>query len=438
MKAFLRPWCLGAAMSALYALAIVLGFWRVLAPDVVFVAPDAPLAPLTFGEAVRQLFSTPPTLQNLVFLLPYRFAYEGTFWVDGYVMCLAAVFLLRGRGVGWGAAWVGGLCAAFAGYFATLFCAGHRGVVDALSVGCLGFGALLRGVRTGRVRWFALVAAANALSLAAQADIWLLVALAQGAYALWLLWRERPAWRPLARGAAVAAAVFLVVGWPALRHTFVDARQTRADQLAQAQAAAQSPAQAAAAQWRFITDWSLPPEDLVEWFLPGAIGHTSYPFDPKPYTGRIGSAHQTLRQHTVHVGWPAMLLAATAIVLLARRDPSARDLPFWYASAALALLLAMGVDPIADYCRIEPATVGSILTRMEEAGLVERRQKPGDRRALYVSLTAAGESAAEAVAQLFDRADRQASSLLTQAETEHLTALLEKVCAALPEEVIQG
>ena len=93
---------------------------------------------------------------------------------------------------------------------------------------------------------------------------------------------------------------------------------------------------------------------------------------------------------------------------------------------------------IADYCRIEPATVGSILTRMEEAGLVERRQKPGDRRALSVSLTAAGESAAEAVAQLFDRADRQASSLLTQAETEHLTALLEKVCAALPEEVIQG
>lgn len=30
---------------------------------------------------------------------------------------------------------------------------------------------------------------------------------------------------------------------------------------------------------------------------------------------------------------------------------------------------------IADYCRIEPATVGSILTRMEEAGLVERAPK---------------------------------------------------------------
>ena len=93
---------------------------------------------------------------------------------------------------------------------------------------------------------------------------------------------------------------------------------------------------------------------------------------------------------------------------------------------------------IADYCRIEPATVGSILTRMEEAGLVERSQRPGDRRALYVSLTAAGEAAAAAVMEIFDRADTQAVSLLTAEESARLTALLEKVCHALPEEVTQG
>lgn len=93
---------------------------------------------------------------------------------------------------------------------------------------------------------------------------------------------------------------------------------------------------------------------------------------------------------------------------------------------------------IAEYCRIEPATVGSILSRMEEAGLVERRQKPGDRRALYVSLTPAGETAAESVAAVFDRADAQAASLLTEAEAAQLSALLEKVCAALPEEVEQA
>lgn len=89
---------------------------------------------------------------------------------------------------------------------------------------------------------------------------------------------------------------------------------------------------------------------------------------------------------------------------------------------------------IADYCRIEPATVGSILSRMEEAGLVERHQKNGDRRALYVSLTPAGEAAAEAIAAVFDRADQQAAALMTAEEQQQLTALLEKICAALPEE----
>lgn len=93
---------------------------------------------------------------------------------------------------------------------------------------------------------------------------------------------------------------------------------------------------------------------------------------------------------------------------------------------------------IADYCRIEPATVGSILSRMEEAGLVERCQKAGDRRALYVSLTPAGEAAASSMAAVFDRVDDQAVSLLTAAEAAQLTALLEKVCAALPEEVEQA
>lgn len=88
---------------------------------------------------------------------------------------------------------------------------------------------------------------------------------------------------------------------------------------------------------------------------------------------------------------------------------------------------------IAAHCQIEPATAGSILLRMEEAGLVERRQRPGDRRALYVSLTPAGAAAAEALAAVFDRADTQATAPLTEQERIQLAALLEKICAALPE-----
>ena len=45
---------------------------------------------------------------------------------------------------------------------------------------------------------------------------------------------------------------------------------------------------------------------------------------------------------------------------------------------------------IATYREIEPATVGSILLRMETAGLIARRNRPDNRRSLYVSLTPKG------------------------------------------------
>ena len=337
-----KPWLLAAAMTALYALAIVLCFWKVLGPDVVFVAPDAPIAPLPLAEAWRQFLQV-PTLQGLVTLLPYRFAYEGTFWVDGYVMCLAAVFLLRGRGSSWGAAWVGGLCAAFVGYFFTLFCAGHRGVVDALAVTCLCFGALLRGVRTGRLWWWALLGLCAALGLGAQVDIWFIVACALVAYGVWLLAVERPNRKPLLVGVAVAWAVFGACAWPAFQNRVGVAQATREDQLKQAQATVQQAdptATEADARWDFITGWSLPPEDLAELIVPGIHGHTSYPFDPEPYTGRMGTDQIHLRQHTIHIGWVALVLAALSF--LRRREPEARDLWFWWGLAAVALVLALG------------------------------------------------------------------------------------------------
>lgn len=337
-----KPWLLAAAMTALYALAIVLCFWKVLGPDVVFVAPDAPIAPLPLAEAWRQFLQV-PTLQGLVTLLPYRFAYEGTFWVDGYVMCLAAVFLLRGRGSSWGAAWVGGLCAAFVGYFFTLFCAGHRGVVDALAVTCLCFGVLLRGVRTGRLWWWALLGLCAALGLGAQVDIWFIVACALVAYGVWLLAVERPNRKPLLVGVAVAWAVFGACAWPAFQNRVGVAQATREDQLKQATVSAQqaNPATTEAdARWDFITGWSLPPEDLAELVVPGIHGHTSYPFDPEPYTGRMGTEQIHLRQHTIYIGWVALVLAALSF--LRRREPEARDLWFWWGLAAVALVLALG------------------------------------------------------------------------------------------------
>lgn len=57
---------------------------------------------------------------------------------------------------------------------------------------------------------------------------------------------------------------------------------------------------------------------------------------------------------------------------------------------------------IAMACRIEPATVTSLLSRMEKKGLIERRIRNDNRRYLYVFLTDKGKYKADYVKKAFD------------------------------------
>ena len=82
---------------------------------------------------------------------------------------------------------------------------------------------------------------------------------------------------------------------------------------------------------------------------------------------------------------------------------------------------------IASYCEIEPATVGSILLRMERAGLVVRRQKEGNRRSLFVSLTPKGAQAAGEMAAVFQQVEGNAVRALSKEELEHLKILLDRL-----------
>ena len=84
---------------------------------------------------------------------------------------------------------------------------------------------------------------------------------------------------------------------------------------------------------------------------------------------------------------------------------------------------------IATYCEIEPATVGSILLRMERDGLIRRTQRDGNRRSLYVSLTPLGLEQGQKMEEIFRQADLRAASQLTLAEQQTLCSLLTSVCA---------
>lgn len=88
---------------------------------------------------------------------------------------------------------------------------------------------------------------------------------------------------------------------------------------------------------------------------------------------------------------------------------------------------------IAAYCQIERATVGSILLRMEEAGLILRRQKNGNRRSLYVSLTEKGKDTAVRLTDIFRNVEQAAVKTLSEAEQGQLKMYLCRICDAMKE-----
>lgn len=86
---------------------------------------------------------------------------------------------------------------------------------------------------------------------------------------------------------------------------------------------------------------------------------------------------------------------------------------------------------IAGYCEIEPATLGSILLRMEQKGLIERRQENGNRRSWFVYLTDSGKDACEKMHDIFSKKDEQAIKGLAIEEIDVLKKTLTKICENL-------
>ena len=94
-----------------------------------------------------------------------------------------------------------------------------------------------------------------------------------------------------------------------------------------------------------------------------------------------------------------------------------------------------GQKEIAAACHIEPATLTSVLNRMEEKGMIERRMRNGNRRSLYVFLTEKGKELSDVVEREFDRAEEQALAGFSPEEREECRRMLRRICENLTESV---
>ena len=295
---------------------------------------------------------------------------------------LGLAYYLRGRGLDWLPSYGAGAAYGLMGYTFTLFSAGHYGWFSWLTYGPFAFGLTDRAVRGGCWRHWVLLGAVLAWGAARQPDMWLLFTVLTFFYGVWCLVRERATikadkGRSLILGLMLTAVVTALVGAPAFFGALTDSLASRDQQIAQSAGAAEAKegsedpaakAKAEAERWRFCTSWSLPPEDIVEFFWPRVNGDTSDVNiiqlrkqrgwrETTPYTGRLGmpvpgpngeiTRWMPYRQHALYFGFITVVFAALALVLgLRKREGEPRlnrgETLFWAIAALVLVFCAMG------------------------------------------------------------------------------------------------
>ena len=86
-----------------------------------------------------------------------------------------------------------------------------------------------------------------------------------------------------------------------------------------------------------------------------------------------------------------------------------------------------GQKDIARGCHIEPGTLTTLLNRMEDAGLVERRMLNGNRRSLYVFLTEKGKEQLKLVTEAFSGMEEEAFRGISETERELFMDLMLRI-----------
>jgi MarR family transcriptional regulator, transcriptional regulator for hemolysin len=125
------------------------------------------------------------------------------------------------------------------------------------------------------------------------------------------------------------------------------------------------------------------------------------------------------------------LLHDIARLMRKRYEQRARPLGLtraqWQVLAHLQRHEGINQSGLAELLEIEPITIGRLLDRMEEAGLVERRADPADRRARRLFLTERARPMLERGRVLGDEVRAAAFIGLDAAERESLIDMLLRV-----------
>jgi hypothetical protein len=367
------------AFTAVFAALAGFVFWGTWSLGMVPVMPDCPtsFSADRVGDFIRTWFVNGKFVPGDVI----AFVGDPYFWVElQYVIALFSAacgmaYFLLGRGLSRFSAYSAGLLLAFCGYWVTLFSAGHLGWFQWMTYGVFAFGLVDRVLEKGRLRHSVFLGALVAWGSFYQADLWLLFTLLTAAYFIFRSLVVRPGWKAWITRSLAALAVFAAIGAASFRNALVNDLSGRDKQIEEGQTVAGDGLSPEEKRWRFVTNWSMPPEDTLEFFNARAHGDTSCRMTLtvgqmrgngiRPYTGRLGrplmpsgeeAPSGNYRQHSLYIGWVTCLFAVVGIVWAFRSRRSAegaiRDkvrVCFFFAAAAVVFwLFSMGryAEPI--------------------------------------------------------------------------------------------
>ena len=370
--------------AALFWGSMLYVFYPVLPTDWVMLSPDFPKYYPTF--ALEQWMERVLAGQigfaplNIIKFLGHPLIWQELFFIfSTFFAGLSVFYYLRTQQLSRLAAYGGGLLFAFSGYSFTLFCAGHGGYFYLISCGLFAFGLINRCFQRREAYYFVILGATLIWAELEQPDIWLLFVLLISAYTIWRSvreWRESRSfsflWRVYPRFLLTVATILLIGSGQikrALTETLAgrDAQIKETSQSLHGAASGEEKgtvAKEALDRWIFTTNWSLPPEDVAEFVVPGIFGNDSFR-PPYPYWGRLGQPYgfvpggmaPNYRQHTVYLGIVSVLFALFAVLAwwCAGRTPRSpseagavvpqpcySDVPFWTTVWLACVIVSMG------------------------------------------------------------------------------------------------
>lgn len=362
-----RLWFLG--FTAVYVVMVGMVFWGAWSSDFSFVQPDSPTVPSPYaipdfwrGWLANGRFC-PHNL--LMYIGPCRSHAPFFYSMCGYLSGLALMYYLRGRGLSRLASYGAGLFLGLCGYWFSLFSAGHGTWFLTAAYVLWPFGLLDRAIRKGKIKNWILTGATLAWAAYWQTDLWLLFTVFIGAYFVYKCVVERTfPWK----GMLIACVSLFAIGGAAFRSAICVNLADRDAAIAEGatlSAKDKASTDAREKRWIFVTNWSLPPTESAEFFIPRINGDTSCPLTlslgtrygtgVKPYTGALGRPKDApsgnYRQHSLYVGLVTCLLALCGIVffcasLKSGKDSAfpllGRDILFFAVAAILFWLCSMG------------------------------------------------------------------------------------------------